>query len=246
LAPVVTPLGRAASDAKPITGGSNQKASVEGCAGQTLFDVVWRLMVRDVHSVHRPFLGDPGTPGYAVTLQFRNGSHRAISLANLGISGNGTGVELVTADGNTLDLDAGDFQKTVFRPIPQGGSYTTQFHFYFPGGTSDKSTRMPVCCATLECVSTRARRVASAQRAVAAVFACAIATSAIAALPCRHQYAPSRHGAGRHVERCVPSAESVQDGFGSVQSDRNRRRSLDAAEARPRARRAEVVRRRAT
>lgn len=139
LALVVTPLGRAASDAKPITGGANQKASVEGCAGQTLFDGVWRLMVRDVHSVHRPFSGDPGTPGYAVTLQFRNGSHRTISLANSGISGNGTGVELVTADGNTLDLDAGDFQKAVFRPIPQGGSYTTQFHFYFPGGTSDSA-----------------------------------------------------------------------------------------------------------
>ncbi len=70
-------------------------------------------------------------------MQFRNGSHRTLSLANSGISGNGTGVELVTVDGNTLELDIGDFQRTVFRPIPQGGSYTAQLHYYFPSGTTD-------------------------------------------------------------------------------------------------------------
>lgn len=134
---VAAPFARAVSDAKPIAGGANQKASVEGCTRQTLFDGVWRLRVEDVQSAHRPFSGDPGTPGYAVRVQIRNGSHRTLSLANSGISGNGTGVELVTVDGNTLDLDVGDFQKTVFRPIPQGGSYTAQFHYYFPSGTTE-------------------------------------------------------------------------------------------------------------
>jgi hypothetical protein len=34
-------------------------------------------------------------------MQFRNGSHRPLSLANSGISGNGTGVE---KEGNTVDF----------------------------------------------------------------------------------------------------------------------------------------------
>ena len=134
---VAAPAIGATSHAQPIEGGANQKASVEGCTEQTLFNGLWRLRVAGVQSAHRPFSGDPGTPGYALTVQFRNGSHKTVSLANTGISGNGQGVELVTADGNTLDLDVGDFQKTVFRPFPQGASYTTQFHFYFPSGTTD-------------------------------------------------------------------------------------------------------------
>jgi len=116
---VAAPFARAVSDAKPIAGGANQKASVEGCTRQTLFDGVWRLRVEDVQSAHRPFSGDPGTPGYAVRVQIRNGSHRTLSLANSGISGNGTGVELVTVDGNTLDLDVGDFRKRYFDRFPR-------------------------------------------------------------------------------------------------------------------------------
>ncbi len=137
LALVASPFGGGILNAKPIPGGANQKASVEGCMGQTLFDGVWRLTVKDIASTHRPFSGEPGTPGYAVTMQFRNGSPRTISLANSGISGNGTGVELVTVDGNTLDLDVGDFQRMAFRPIPQGGSYTARLHYYYPSGTGD-------------------------------------------------------------------------------------------------------------
>ena len=129
--------GAQAAAQKHVTpGGANQKASVEGCSGTWLFNGLLRVKVTRVTGAVEPFTGSPGTPGFEVKLQVRNGTHKDVSLSNLGVDGNGAGVKLVMSDDNELRLDVGDFQHAVFQSIPQGGQINATFHFYYPSGTT--------------------------------------------------------------------------------------------------------------
>ncbi|MDP9017147.1 MAG: hypothetical protein M3N19_02360 [Candidatus Eremiobacteraeota bacterium] len=130
---LATSLGAPSTAAKPhrIAGGANQKASVEGCMNQWLFNGVWRLKVTSVDSIM-----DGSWQGYGVNIQLRNGTSKTIELGNSGVQGRGVGVQLITDDGNALTLNELDYQRLGYRDIVQGGGATYQVKYHFPSGAS--------------------------------------------------------------------------------------------------------------
>ena len=86
---------------KPVAGGANQRTSVEGCMGQTLFDGFWRFKVTSVTTADEP--GDLKIPAYAVALDIRNARAVDSSPSMLGV-----GLpQLVLDDGTVLELSTG-------------------------------------------------------------------------------------------------------------------------------------------
>jgi len=55
-------------------GGANQRASVEGCIGQTLFNGLWRLTVLKSEPTTNP--DDSDYKNWGVTIELRNGKKR--------------------------------------------------------------------------------------------------------------------------------------------------------------------------
>lgn len=111
-----------------VAGGADQRASVEGCLRQDLFNGVWRVRVTDV----APLTGD--RRGWGVTVEVRNGSTTTIMPVDAGVSGTGDGIQLVLADGTILSVDPYDVQQLTFASLPQGGGLTHQLLFYVPDG----------------------------------------------------------------------------------------------------------------
>ena len=137
----IPPAG--AGPSTPPAGGAGPRASLEGCMGQWLFNGIWRLRVLKLERIRKPGSGDPGTPGWGLTTEIRNGSKKTLSMAITGIDGGGSGVDLVLPDGNTLELAALDFQKIVYKDIPQGGGVVHQLKYYYDHGTPDSDVQQP-------------------------------------------------------------------------------------------------------
>lgn len=108
-----------------IAGGAYQKASVEGCMNQWLFNGVWRLRVTGVEPIT-----DGSWAGYGVN----NGTHGTIELGNTGVGGRGQNVQLLTSDGNAMTLNDIAYQQLGYRDVVQGGSLNGQFKYHFPAG----------------------------------------------------------------------------------------------------------------
>jgi hypothetical protein len=116
-----------------VEGGANQLAGVEGKAGAWLFDSVWRLQAGKPEPLRKPFSGDPGTPGWGVGLEIRNGSKASVSLAGMGV-----GVPtLALADGSILRADEGDWQEICFTEVLPGAALKHVVKFWFAYGTTD-------------------------------------------------------------------------------------------------------------
>jgi hypothetical protein len=129
----------------PVTaGGANQRASLEGCMGETLFNGIWRVRVSKLERITR----DPGTPGaipgWGLTVELRNGSKGTLMPTDTGVDGTGQGIQLAFADAQTLSVDPLDVQKLTFASLPQGGVVIHQLKFYYPLGTDPSTVQKPV------------------------------------------------------------------------------------------------------
>lgn len=100
------------------TGGANQKASVEGCMNEWLFNGIWRMRVTKAEVVTNPSRGN--IPGYAITVEINNGTKDTLSLNGAGIDA-GQAVTVVLQDGNQVGYNyGGDYVDAVFRKLMQG------------------------------------------------------------------------------------------------------------------------------
>jgi len=132
-----------AAGAATSPGGANQRASLEGCIGETLFNGIWRLTVKRLDPITR----DPGTllsrPGWGLTVELRNGAKATLALTDTGVSGTGQGVNLIVPDGSALEADGIDIQKLTFAAMPQGGVTSHQIKYYLPLGTKPGAATRP-------------------------------------------------------------------------------------------------------
>ncbi|MEW6422690.1 MAG: hypothetical protein AB1511_13330, partial [Deinococcota bacterium] len=123
-------------------GGANQRASLEGCLGETLFNGIWRLRATKLEAIKR----DPGTPaeapGWGLTVELRNGARGTlIPAADTGVRGNSM---LAFADAQTLSVEPLSEQKLTFANLPQGGVVTAQLRFYYPYDIDRAKVQKPV------------------------------------------------------------------------------------------------------
>ncbi len=127
----------AASTSPAVTpGGANQRVSLEGCAGQWLFNGVWRVRVNKVESIT---LADVGNPGFAVTVQVRNGTSKTTSMGYAGVGD----TNLVLADGTQLGvdqtLDRVAYSTMVNKDLVPGAGLTQVLNYYLPTKTPTDS-----------------------------------------------------------------------------------------------------------
>lgn len=127
---MLPPITLAASKPSSVTpGGANQRVSLEGCTGQWLFNGVWRVRVNKVEPITLP---DVGTPGFAVTIQVRNGTSKTTSMAYAGVGE----TNLVLADGTQLSidqtLDRVAYSTMVNTDLVPGANITQVLKYYLP------------------------------------------------------------------------------------------------------------------
>ena len=107
-------------------GGANQRVSLEGCIGETLFNGIWRLTVRKVEAIG-PDLGLG--PGWGVTVELRNGTTTKTNLHDTGL----TSIDLVQPDGNTFVFEEREAEETfIYKQLIQAGGVTYQLRFHVP------------------------------------------------------------------------------------------------------------------
>ena len=127
------------SNAQGSAGGANQRASLEGCLGEQLFNGVWRVRASKLERISK----DGGTPGWGLTLELRNGSKATLISTDAGIDGTGQGIQLAFDDATTLRVDPYDVQKLTYASLPQGGAVVHQLKFYYPSGTASDAIKTP-------------------------------------------------------------------------------------------------------
>ncbi len=113
------------TNASSPAGGSNQRPSVEGCIGQTLFNGVWRLKV--IESALKTNPDDSDSKNWAITLELRNGKNAQNSPTDSGFQDY---PQLAFADGTVLDMETTEakvqYQKAIFyKSVPPGGVVRT-------------------------------------------------------------------------------------------------------------------------
>lgn len=115
-------LGAQAATTTP--GGANQRASLEGCVGETLFNGVWRLTTKKVEAIG----ADVGLgPGWGVTVELRNGTTTKTNLHDTGL----TAIELVQPDGNTFTFEERTAEEPfLYKEVTQAGGVTYQLRFH--------------------------------------------------------------------------------------------------------------------
>jgi len=107
-------------------GGTNQRASLEGCMGETLFNGVWRFTVKKLEPIG-PAVGLG--PGWGVTVELKNGTQTKTQLHDTGLES----IDLVQPDGNTLSFEQHDAEeKFIFKELIQGAGNTYQLKFHAP------------------------------------------------------------------------------------------------------------------
>ena len=123
-----------------VTGGANERVSLEGCLGEQLFNGVWRIRASKLERVNK----DANTPGWGLTLEVRNGSKATITPVDAGFDPTGQGIQLAFDDATTIPVDPLDVQKLTFASLPPGGPVSHQLKFYYPFGTKEDAVKTPV------------------------------------------------------------------------------------------------------
>jgi len=109
-------------------GGANQRASLEGCLNEWLFNGIWRARVTKVEAIE-VF----GLKGWGVTLEMRNGTNRTLEPGQTGVR-DSSGLSLVFADGSTANINASALSREYegelrYKQIPQGAAVIYQIKF---------------------------------------------------------------------------------------------------------------------
>jgi hypothetical protein len=112
--------------ANTTAGGANQRASLEGCIGETLFNGVWRLTVLATKPISR-YNGQQ--PGYNLSLEWKNGTKTTTNALNTGIKT----LNLVLEDGTVLQSE--DVQSLTNKSLPQAAGIMLDLAFYAESGT---------------------------------------------------------------------------------------------------------------
>ena len=124
------PGGSSAPSSQMAAGGANQRVSLEGCIGETLFNGIWRLTVKSVKAINR-YNGQQ--LGYSLSLEWKNGAKVTADALNTGIKN----LNLVLSDGTVLQTD--DAQSLTSKKLPQGAGVALELAFYTASGvTADK------------------------------------------------------------------------------------------------------------
>ena len=105
------PGGSSAPSSQTAAGGANQRVSLEGCIGETLFNGIWRLTVKTVKPINR-YNGQQ--LGYSLSLEWKNGAKISADALNTGVKN----LNLVLSDGTVLQTD--DTQSLTYKKLPQG------------------------------------------------------------------------------------------------------------------------------
>ncbi|MER3490737.1 MAG: hypothetical protein C4328_12845 [Meiothermus sp.] len=133
-------LGKAAAApaANQTAGGANQRSSLEGCLGETLFNGVWRFKVTKVE----PIVKDAETPGWGVTVELRSGAKEMVQPVFTGVRDEG--IQVAFDDAQTLTADGLDVQKLTYANLPPGGVVTHQLKFWYRYDTPKDQIKTPV------------------------------------------------------------------------------------------------------
>ncbi len=130
----------AVAQSKPIAGGANQRSSVEGCVGQTLFDGFWRFKVTKIESSQEP--GYSNIPAWAVSMELRNARSVDSTPALLGVNS----PNLVLDDGTVLELSTESgiafSQQMRYKNLPPGAPTHGTFYFRIENNTAKPAKLM--------------------------------------------------------------------------------------------------------
>lgn len=108
------------------SGGANQKASVEGCVNEWLFNGIWRLRVTRVQRVQDQYYGE----GWGVTVEIKNGAAQTLQMSDAGINYNGS-VSLAFADGNSWARSwRTGWQDKTYAKLQQGTGTLYEFKIF--------------------------------------------------------------------------------------------------------------------
>jgi hypothetical protein len=125
--------------ATPPPGGANQRASVEGCLGQTLFNGVWRLTVTESALKQNP--DEPDYKNWGITLELRNGKNKQNSPGDSGFQDY---PQIAFGDSSVLDMQTAaqvQYQKAIFyKSFPPGGAAQMTMYYRLEG---DNMTKVP-------------------------------------------------------------------------------------------------------
>ena len=115
-------------------GGTNQRASLEGCIGETLFNGVWRFTTKKVEAIG----ADVGLgPGWGVTVELRNGTTTKTSLLDTGL----TSIDLIQLDGNTFVFEERTAEEPfLYKAVTQAGGVTYQLRFHVQDARAEASS----------------------------------------------------------------------------------------------------------
>ncbi|MER3555712.1 MAG: hypothetical protein C4331_15600 [Meiothermus sp.] len=127
--------------ANQTAGGANQRSSLEGCLGETLFNGLWRFRVTRVE----PIVKDAGTPletpGWGVTVELRSGAKEMVQPVFTGVRDEG--IQVAFDDAQTLTADSLDVQKLTYANLPPGGVVTHQLQFWYRYDTPKDQIKTP-------------------------------------------------------------------------------------------------------
>jgi hypothetical protein len=121
------------------SGGSNEKASLEGCIGEQLFNGVWRIKVTKLERIARDI-----RLGWGLSLELRNGSKVTTSPAETGVESFGSEIQLAFADSSTIVLEPYDAQKLTYAKVPVGAAVVMTLPYFYPFDTKEEDIKTPV------------------------------------------------------------------------------------------------------
>ena len=124
---------------QPVAGGADQRAALEGCMNETLFNGLWRLKVLKVEAIHND--DNPLEPGWGVTVEVRNGWTGTLNPIDSGFANDD--MFIVEPGGNSLAVDPYNEQPLTGHNFPQGGMFTYQLVFNYPYGTTADQVHAP-------------------------------------------------------------------------------------------------------
>jgi hypothetical protein len=122
-------------------GGANQRASLEGCLGETLFNGIWRVKTSKLEAIVKDAGTVLETAGWGITVEFRSAAKNMVQPVFTGL--NDQGIQIAFDDAQTMTADTLDVQKLTFANVPPGGAITHQLKFWYKYDTPKDQVKTP-------------------------------------------------------------------------------------------------------